>query len=368
MTLPEPTALPVGYRLYAVVDESREEIFTELAGDVRTFPLAVYYPASPTADAVPAPYTTEAESEAYNTALMISPVVFNSIKGHLFIDSPLASREGGYPVLIFSPGFGSPIRFYSTLLTELASQGFIIAVVDHAYSQTVSLFPDDSIITANEAGSDLASSDGLDRVMDVWVQDTQSALNYLLELNATDSVLAGAFDLAHVGAFGHSFGGASSANVSLVDDRVLASLNMDGTLFGDAAQGVNKPFMVMSAPFVTVSDEDLAAIGMTREKLEEVMAEYTNTNAGGLSTSEAPYHLVVEGTLHSTYSIDIALLRNLLPEVITPELVGTIDGARANEIIVAYTVAFFKKHLLGEESPLLDGESADYPEVGFVID
>jgi len=368
MTLPEPTELQVGYRLYAVVDESREEIFTELEDDVRTFPVAIYYPASPTADAVPAPYTTESENMAYNTALMIPPIVFDSIKGHLFVDAPLASRAGGYPVLMFSPGFGAPIRFYTALLTELASQGFIIAVVDHPYSQTVSLFPDDSVVTANKIGSDLASSEGLDRVLDVWVKDTQYALDYLSELNTTDSILAGAFDLAHVGAFGHSFGGATSANVSVIDDRVLASLNMDGTLFGDAAQGVSKPFMVMSAPFVSVTDEDLNAIGMTREMLEEVIAEYTNTNAGGLSSSEAPYHLVIEGTLHNTYSIDIALLRNLLPEVITPEFVGTIDGSRANEVIVAYTVAFFNKHLLGEASPLLDGESEDYPEVKFVTD
>lgn len=365
MTLPEPTRSPVGYRLYAVIDESRQEVFTDATDDVRSFPLAIYYPAAPASDATPAPYTTEAESAAYNSALMIPPVVFNSIEGHLYLDAPLASNQSSYPVLLFSPGFGSPIRFYSTLLTELASQGFVVAVVDHPYSQTVSLFPDETVVTANAAGTNMLTADDRDAILNVWVEDMQYALDYLAELNETDPVLAGALDLEVVGAFGHSFGGAAAANLSLVDDRVAASINMDGTVFGDAGQGVTKPFMTMLSQPVEVTDEQLVAVGMNRETLEEVLAVHNNSIDGALSSSEAPYHLVIAGTLHATYSIDVALLRNLLPEQITPELVGAIDGSRANEIFAAYTVAFFDTYLLGEHALLLDGVSADYPEVEF---
>jgi len=365
MTLPEPTGSPVGFRLYAVVDEAREEVFTEEEGDVRTFPLAIYYPAVPAVDAVPAPYTTAAENAVYNTALMMPSEIFNAITGHLYIDAPLAPREGGYPVLMFSPGFGAPIRFYSTLLTELASRGFAVVVVDHPYSQTVALFPDDSVITANAAGSNLSTPQALSLILNTWIEDTIYALDHLSELNEVDPVLAGAFALDHVGALGHSFGGATAANVSLVDDRVLASINMDGEVFGDAAQGVTKPFMIMTSP-TDFSDEDLAAVGMTRQEFEDSMAEFNNSINGALSASEAPYHLSIAGTLHSTYSIDIALLRNLLPEHITPELVGTIDGVRANQVIADYTEAFFNRYLRGEESSLLDGISANYPEVEFV--
>lgn len=366
MSLPEPTGSPVGYRLYAVADNSREEIFTEAADDVRTFPLAIYYPAAPLEAATPAPYTTEAESEAYNTALMIPPIVFNSIEGHLYVDAPLAPTEAGYPVLLFSPGFGAPIRFYSTLLTEVASQGYVIAVVDHPYSQTVSLFPDEAIITANSAGTNMETTEALSTILNVWIEDSEYALDFLAQLNETDTVLAGAFDLEHVGAFGHSFGGATAANLSLVDDRVLASLNMDGTVYGDAGQGVSKPFMAMQSVPVEVSDEDLAAVGLTQDGYEAILAEINDSILGALSRSAAPYRLIIAGTLHSTFSIDTALLRNLLPEVITPELVGTIDGARANEVISAYTVAFFNTYLLGESSSLLDGTSIDYPEVEFL--
>jgi pimeloyl-ACP methyl ester carboxylesterase len=366
MTLPEPTGSPVGYRLYVAVDESRQEIFTNVADDVRTFPLAIYYPAAPAADAMPAPYTTEAESTAYESALMIPAVVFNSIEGHLYLDAPLASNPSAYPILLFSPGFGSPIRFYTTLLTELASQGYIVAVVDHPYSQAVSLFPDETVVTANTAGSNMITGEARDAILTVWIEDMQYALDYLGELNETDPVLAGALDLDVVGAFGHSFGGAASANLSLVDDRVAASINMDGSVFGDAGQGVSKPFMTMLSGYVEFTDAQLAVVGLTREAFDAEVAKHLNSIDTALSTSESPYNLVIDGTLHATYTIDVALLRNIMPEVITPELVGAIDGARANEIFAAYTIAFFDTYLLGGPSPLLDGASPDYPEVEFL--
>ena len=123
--------------------------------------------------------------------------------------------------------------------------------------------------------------------------------------------------------------------------------------------------MVVTSP-VDFSDADLAAVGMTRQDLESGIAKLNNSINGALSASEAPYRLSIAGTLHSTFSIDIALLRTLLPEYITTDAVGTIDGARANQVIADYTEAFFETYLLGEASPLLDGVSADYPEVEFV--
>lgn len=365
MTLPKPSGSPVGYRLYAAVDGARQEIFTDEPDDLRAFPLAIYYPAAPAADATPAPYTTDVESAAYETELVIPQVVFNSIDGHLYVDAPLAPEKSPYPVLLFSPGLGSPIRFYTTLLAELASQGYIVVAVDHPYSQTVSLFPDGTVVTANPAGSSMLTGEARDAILSVWIDDMQYALEYLGELNEADPVLAGAFNLEFVGALGHSFGGAAAANLSLVEDRVAASINMDGSVFGDAGQGVSKPFMVMLSGPVEFTDEELAGVGLTRQAFEAEVAKHVNSIDKALSTSEAPYHLVIDGTLHATYSIDVALLRHLLPEYITPELVGAIDGARANEILAAYTVAFFDTYLLGDRSLLLDGASADYPEVEF---
>ncbi|MEI0739748.1 hypothetical protein VQ056_29130 [Paenibacillus sp. JTLBN-2024] len=45
-------------------------------------------------------------------------------------------------------------------------------------------------------------------------------------------MFSGRLDLNKVGMFGHSFGGATAAQMLLADGRVKAALNMDGTLYG----------------------------------------------------------------------------------------------------------------------------------------
>jgi hypothetical protein len=44
-------------------------------------------------------------------------------------------------------------------------------------------------------------------------------------------------------------------------------------------------------------------------------------------------------------------------------LLGPIDGQRMERITNAYILAFFDQQLADRNSPLLQGESADYPEV-----
>ena len=44
---------------------------------------------------------------------------------------------------------------------------------------------------------------------------------------------------------------------------------------------------------------------------------------------------------------------------------GDATGLEAVEALNAYLLAFFDTYLKGERSPLLDGPSADYPDVRF---
>ena len=49
--------------------------------------------------------------------------------------------------------------------------------------------------------------------------------------------------------FGHSYGGATAAQILAKDSRVKAAINMDGTLYGEIfpESGIGKPFLLMSA-------------------------------------------------------------------------------------------------------------------------
>jgi hypothetical protein len=50
-------------------------------------------------------------------------------------------------------------------------------------------------------------------------------------------------------------------------------------------------------------------------------------------------------------------------ESLPAELVGQVEPSRAVQVVNVYALAFFDRYLKGEASPLLDGPSADYPEV-----
>jgi hypothetical protein len=45
------------------------------------------------------------------------------------------------------------------------------------------------------------------------------------------------------------------------------------------------------------------------------------------------------------------------------EMIGDVVPSRAAQVVNAYTVALFDHYLKGEETPLLDGPSPNYPEV-----
>jgi hypothetical protein len=74
------------------------------------------------------------------------------------------------------------------------------------------------------------------------------------------------------------------------------------------------------------------------------------------------YFVQVPGTFHIDFT-DLDLLSPLFP---IPGIIdGPIGSQRAHEIINAYSLAFFDKHLKGEPEALLAGPSAHYPEVIF---
>lgn len=126
------------------------------------------------------------------------------------------------PLLIFSPGLGQAPAAYDSLLTSVASSGFVVVGVPLAAAQFDSTF--------NFYG-DLAR----------FTRDASRALDRVL----ADS-LAGILDTARVGAFGHSYGGAISAELCHRDPRIKAALNLDGSVFGlSVSRGSACPFLLL---------------------------------------------------------------------------------------------------------------------------
>src|SRR5215216_6107953 len=152
VTFPDLTGpYSVGKMELQLVDEAREEIFTEDDEDKREFMLTVYYPAQPATDAIPAPYAEGALAEA----LGLTPEIVAQIHSEVYTEAPIAAVESTYPVVIFSPGMGNLPLSYSVIQESLASSGYIVVSISHPYSTAITVFPDERPVFMNDAGSQL---------------------------------------------------------------------------------------------------------------------------------------------------------------------------------------------------------------------
>ncbi len=170
--------------------------------------------------------------------------------------------------------------------------------------------------------------------------------------------MAGRLDLDRVGMYGWSFGGATSIEMSAVDERIKAAIDHDGQLFGVApTQGTTRPFMLLHGAVAAdpppFEDPDSAAA--FTDALERLMAQVRETDAGLKAASTGDwYDITIAGTNHGSFSDLVLFLPGSSPD---------IDPARGHQIVNALTLAFFDRYLKGAESPLLDDPRAVFDEV-----
>ena len=280
----------------------------------------------------------------------------DSIQTHSVENAPLAAASARYPVLIFEPGLGEFPTQYTTLLEELASHGYAIFAITPTYSSDVVVFPDGRVAEATAAGNPSDASDvraAGDRLVTVWAQDVIFVMNQLDRLNATPGTIwSQRLDLTRLGVFGHSFGGATAAQVCQMDSRCKAGIDLDGALFGPVMQtGLDKPFMVIESG--QCSTPSTSGCPSFESGVQDVLRTVPSSER---------YHLSIKGTQHFNFS-DYAVIFS--PARALGDL-GSIDGVRGLQITRAYVLAFFDTFLNHLSSPLLQGPASSYPEVQFL--
>ncbi len=252
--------------------------------------------------------------------------MISTMIAHALEHVPIAG--GSFPVVLFSPGIGTPPVEYTSTVEDVASHGYIVAMIYHTYSVPFTVFADGRVAVLNEAGirsenepagtSDAQTNKDRDAIGSVWVADARFTLDQLTKLNSDDKLLKGHLNLEEVGMYGHSFGGATAAEVCREDTRFKACLNMDGTAFSMTSRSqIKQPLMWMASDYSQVSDGQLQQVQLTRREFNAKMGDP----------------------------------------------LATIDGMRAVTVINAYVAAFFDTCLKQQQTNLLNGDSPQYPEV-----
>jgi dienelactone hydrolase len=359
--LPRPTGpYLVGTRIVHLVDSSRVD---------RTFPsghrelmVQVWYPTNSSAKPL-APYRRWKE-----TTLLSSYDVF--LKTHSHLDAPVAQRGSPFPVLLFNPAWGGE-RTQNTYQTEyLASYGYIVIAIDHTHNSSIVAFPDGQVVRADRIPSidDFSHStlghqmSVANRELDSQTKDDLFVLNAFSAMNSDRNGLwYNALDMRRVGAFGHSFGGATAVEACFRDPRIRAALNMDGWMYGAISREVlNKPLLVMYESGWP-PDPKLLARESASSSPEDRMDIWDLHNLERTLLHHGGYELTIDDAQHMNFSD-----RSLYSPMRSLTDSGSIDPVLAHRIINEYTLAFFNHVLNGENEPILSQAIHPYSLARFI--
>ncbi|PEB75307.1 carboxylic ester hydrolase [Bacillus thuringiensis] len=337
----------IGTKLYHWVDHQRNEPYSKNPNNRRELMVQIWYPAAEKRKGDPEPYIRNINelSKGLEKTLSIPAFAFSHmelVKSHSFMDLQLSDSENHYPILLFSHGFNGFRNQNTFQVEELASQGYIVLSIDHTFDAAATVFPGGR--TAYVQPINL--TDEGDSHIKLWEEDVSFVLNQIEKLNENDETgfFTGRLDTSRIGMFGHSYGGATAAQILAKDSRVKAAINMDGTLYGEIfpESGIGKPFLLMNA-----EEPDEADPFEVRERYGRGLA------GGGMS-------MVIPHTDHTSFT-DLHLFSPLLQS-------PGENPKEVHRIINEFSLAFFDQYVKQkDDGSTLKRLITQYPEVNFKI-
>ncbi|HUR62427.1 MAG TPA: hypothetical protein VM286_08715 [Candidatus Thermoplasmatota archaeon] len=182
----------------------------------------------------------------YMPAAIAQPTAARDLGGFDALADPWARVEqhsadgavwavGRFPLIVFSPGADVQPQYYSSMLTELASHGFVVAALSHPGFTPYIAYPDGTMAASQDPvppSGPQAAMEQFDARIATVADDIQAAVVHI----RTDPTTAGHLATS-TGAFGHSLGGAAAASAAAREVSIGAVGDMDGSL-GAEARGV----------------------------------------------------------------------------------------------------------------------------------
>ncbi|KAJ3192490.1 Platelet-activating factor acetylhydrolase [Irineochytrium annulatum] len=275
--------------------------------------------------------------------------LLGSVKMQAYKDAPLLEEAGSkIPVILFSHGLGGMRTTYCSLLTSLASRGFLVVSVEHRdgsastsaydnYAEPVEYInPKPEMLAPGQHKDDFLKKLRTGQVAQ-RVREMKAAMELVRMLNRGDEFknllgndgmpnLKGRLDLEHVIMSGHSFGAATALRALQDKDQkdFIGGIVLDPWMF--AVPPPTSDENRLSVPILSIEAEFFH----WKENLEQFKALF---DAVGHSDNEFGY---IKGTRHQ----DISDFPSLAPRLMKILKVGgkTVPSAIFN----AYDVVIMK--------------------------
>jgi predicted dienelactone hydrolase len=389
--LPKPTgSYDVGINYFHLVDENRNDPFLDKSTKKRELMVKVYYPAKNDNSKLFDRYFHNSPEllKAFAAGYHMPDFLFSHLK---LVNTnskeglQVSDKEKSYPVVLFSHGAGTTMEVQTSQCEDLASQGYIVAAIDHTNVSWATLFPD-RVVTAQEATTDFNTADPAEIITQIMADDSKFVIDSLTKINQgkIDSNFKEKLNLDKIGAIGHSVGGAVAYNLAINDSRVKAAINLDGVVFITPKENAKD-----MAPFLMLANDKYHVQGiqnkepltkkiedMTEEDQKIMISMYGSEESYKEAYKKASQNITglaevlkssgnlftIEGSDHMKFTdmgflIGIRQLRELI------NIGGNTAPARCLEITKSVTAAFFNKHLKSEEKDALESQVSKYPEL-----
>lgn len=357
--LPEPSGeYLIGTDSFVIEDESRLELYSDELEDFRKTKIQVWYPAETVSGYDKAPWIEDGTvvTRALSNDIGLPFFALDhtaKIMSNAYINAPLSQSQSAYPIVIISHGWRGFKNLHTDYAEELASLGYIVVSIDHAYGSVATVYDENDVAYLNpDALPDRNNTSDFityaNQLVYTYASDITVTLDYLEEINEVNSGsrFSGKLDINSIGLIGHSTGGGADVAVALDDERIKAVIGLDAWV-----EPINQDDVIdgLAIPSLFIRSETWET-GENNDHLL-TLVEY--------STNSALYQ--IEGTTH----YDFAMVYMYSP--LTPYIgfSGSIDNQYLVTIVKDMIVDFFNDTLInntvGEIDPSQWEEVSDVP-------
>ncbi|MFN0073535.1 MAG: alpha/beta hydrolase family protein [Chloroflexota bacterium] len=376
--LPHPSGgHEIGTLTYHWIDTNRPEIFSTDPNARRELMVQIWYPAKGDPSSPRARYVQDADALAQGLARLYHWPRFTFAHLTYVTSDALSSAAVSddmpvYPVLIFMEGLTGWRQMSSFQIEELTSHGYVVAAIDQPYTAAEVVFPDGRQVAGlSKDQTDLLIQQSVEparaaptlngRVLNNGIipylaQDAVFTLDQLFELNKADpnGILTSRLDVQSAGIFGLSLGGITVSEACRLEPRFGACLVMDAPTPAEVVTaGLQQPTIWIT--------RDTRTMQLEAWRQADIDQHQSSMRAAFESLRGDGYFVRVPGMFHANLT-DIPYWSPLFPWI---GVTGPLDKRRAHDIVNAYSLAFFDRHLKGRPGARLDGLASQHPEVLF---
>ena len=293
---------------------------------------------------------------------------------HLFYpDETENIADHSLPLVIFSHGAFGWYQSNMSAYQELASNGYVVASIDHPYH---SLFTHDTsgrlitvdrkfmqnALTLGNSDAEETEREEVFRIESEWIELRIADMNFAVDTlksaaSANDfsdwtftegdqkqfETAARLIDTGKIGLMGHSLGGATAVTVGKRDD-ISAVIDIDGTMIGEQTDFADGKYVINDVPYTT----PLLEIENEKAHFDAVEAEkngYIYANNVVQKNAENAYQTYFVGSGHMNFT-DLPLISPFLAEKLGT---GEIEPEQCTDTLNKLILDFYNCYLKGQD-------------------